>query len=144
MMLLFPVSPRYRLDDELPWLEGIDPSRHYWINVNSNPALTIAIPGLAVDSFEQFREAILRFRALQSGEQMVITRAAAACTIHCISQNCYAIAGEMNGAEVWHLFDQETLESLLMTSHPDWQCAAKDLDLGRRMLTRSWQQSIAA
>lgn len=144
MRPLFPLAPRYRLDDEFPWLEGIDPSRHYWITVNGESTVTLAIPGLSVNSQEEFRQAILRFRALKAGEQMQLTRAASFCTIHCISQNCYAIELPVEGAMAWHLFDQETLESLLMTSHPDWQCSSKDLDLGRRMLMRSLQQSLAA
>lgn len=144
MMPLFPLAPRYRLDDELPWLEGIDPSRHYWLMVNGEAALTIAIPGLAVTSPAEFKAEILRFRALQPGEEMKIQRAASICSIICVSQNCYAIAAEVAGAPVWHLFDHETLESLLRTSHPDWQCAAKDMELGRRMLLRSWETAIAA
>lgn len=143
MAAFFPLAPRYRLDDELPWLEGIDPSRHYWIAVNSTD-LIIAIPGLTVTGREEFRETILRFRALQSGEEMVLQRVSSSFTIHCISQNCYAIAAEVKGAPAWHLFDQETLESLLMTSHPDWQCSPKDVELGRRLLLQSWEQSVAA
>ncbi|HEY9618698.1 MAG TPA: hypothetical protein V6C64_17785 [Microcoleaceae cyanobacterium] len=138
------LAPRYRLDDELPWLEGIDPSRHYWIAVNSDLSQMVAIPGLAAASFTQFRATILNFRAMQPGDQITIMRPAAQCTIHCIRQNCFAIAAEINHAPVWHLFDQETLESLLMTSHPDWQCSPQDVDLGRRMLMRSWQQTAAA
>lgn len=141
MQPFFPLAPRYRLDDQMPWLEGIDPSRHYWIRINGEVA--IAIPGLAVSSFGEFKTVMRRFRALQPGEQMTLTRAAGCCTIHCVSQNCYAIATEVNGAPVWHLFDQETLDSLLMTSHPDWQCAAKDVDLGRRLLMRAFEQSAA-
>ncbi|MBF2026200.1 MAG: hypothetical protein IGS48_05445 [Oscillatoriales cyanobacterium C42_A2020_001] len=144
MTPLFPLAPRYRLDDELPWLEGIDPSRHYWLMVNGDAALTVAIPGLAVFSQEEFKQAILGFRALQPGGQMEIQRAANRCVIICISQNCYALEAEVLGATVWHLFDQETLESLLRTSHPDWKCAPKDVELGRRSLLRSWAQSIAA
>jgi hypothetical protein len=41
MTELFTLSPRYRLDDELPWLEGIDPSRHYWIRVNGERKITV-------------------------------------------------------------------------------------------------------
>jgi hypothetical protein len=75
---------------------------------------------------------------------MELSRVASTCTIHCISQNCYAIATEIAGAPIWHLFDQETLESLLMTGHPDWKCSPKDVDLGRRMLARSWNLKVAA
>ncbi|UIE37168.1 hypothetical protein [Leptodesmis sichuanensis] len=144
MLQLFPLAPRYRLDDEQPWLEGIDPSRHYWIRVNGHADLIVAIPGLAFSTMDAFRETILAFRSLQPGETMALSRVASTCTIHCISQNCYAIATEIAGAPIWHLFDQETLESLLMTGHPDWKCSPKDVDLGRRMLARSWNLKVAA
>ncbi len=143
MMPLFPLVPRYRLDDDHPWLEGIDPSRHYWLMVNGDTSQVVAIPGLTVASAEEFKAAILQFRALQPGEEMQIQRAADRCTLICISQNCYAIATDVDGAPVWHLFDQESLESLLRTSHPDWRCAPRDVELGRRLLTRSWA-AIAA
>lgn len=143
-MPLFPLAPRYRLDDELPWLEGVDPSRHYWLKVNGDEALTIVIPGLAVASIEAFKTEVLRFRALQPGEEMEIRRAANHCSVICVSQNCYAIATEIAGAPVWHLFDQESLESLLRTGHPDWKCSAKDMELGRRRLMQSWSVSAAA
>jgi len=144
MLPPFPLAPRYRLDDELPWLEGIDPSRHYWLKVNGDTSMTTAIPGLATSEFADFRAAILAFRALQPGQAMQIQRVASECTIHCISNNCYAIAATINAADVWHLFDKETLESLLMTSHPDWQCAPKDIELGRRLLVSNWERAIAA
>ncbi|KAF3890947.1 MULTISPECIES: hypothetical protein [Nostocales] len=139
----FCLSPRYRLDDELPWLEGIDPSRHYWIAVNGDTNLIVAIPGLTVSSIDELKHFLREFRALQPQERMTLTRLASACTIYCISSNCYAIEREINGAVVWHLFDQETLESLLRTAHPDWQCASKDLELGRSLLMRSFQQTAA-
>jgi hypothetical protein len=66
-----------------------------------------------------------------------LARAASSCTIHCVSLNCYGVEAEINNAPVWHLFDQETLDSLLMTAHPDWQCAPKDIELGRKLLLRS-------
>jgi hypothetical protein len=141
MKALFCLSPRYRLDDESPWLEGIDPSRHYWLAVNGDRNLTVAIPGLMVSSKNQLRQTIGKFRSLQPGEQMTLTRIASACTIHCVSPNCYAIEADINGATVWHLFDQETLDSLLMTAHPDWQCAPSDLELGRKLLLRSLQEA---
>lgn len=144
MMPLFPLTPRYRLDDEHPWLEGIDPSRHYWIRVNGDADRVAAIPGLVVTSQDEFKTMVLAFRALQVGEELTITRAAQRCTILCVSQNCYAIATEYDGAPVWHLFDQESLESLLRTSHPDWRCAARDVELGRRLLSQSWASTIAA
>ena len=140
----FILSPRYRLDDESPWLEGIDPSRHYWISVNSDAGFEVAIPGLCVSSRQEWKQSIRQFRSLQPGEQMDLVRIANRCTIHCISDNCYAIAADVAGAPVWHLFDKETLDSLLMTSHPDWQCAPKDMDLGRQLLARSLQQVKAA
>lgn len=135
------LSPRYRLDDELPWLEGIDPSRHYWIAVNGDKNLTVAIPGLTVSSITELKQSIREFRALQPGEQMTLARVASACTIHCVSSNCYAVEAQINDAWIWHLFDQETLDSLLMTAHPDWQCAPKDIELGRKLLMRSFQQA---
>ncbi|MBD0343768.1 MAG: hypothetical protein ICV63_02800 [Coleofasciculus sp. Co-bin14] len=140
----FILSPRYRLDDESPWLEGIDPARHYWIAVNGNADVKVAIPGLSVSSLKEWKQAIRQFRSLQPGEQMELVRIASSCTIHCISFNCYAIATEVVGAAVWHLFDQETLDSLLMTAHPDWQCAPKDIDLGRQLLARSLEKVSVA
>jgi len=143
MTQLFALSPRYRLDDELPWLEAIDPSRHYWIAVNGDNSTITAIPGLIVSSFDEFKQAIRQFRALQAGEQMTIARAASSCTVRCISSNCYAISAKLNGAAVWHLFDRETLESLLMTAHPDWQCSPKDIEMGRQLLAKSFQKVFA-
>lgn len=143
MKASFCLSPRYRLDDELPWLEGIDPSRHYWIKVNGESSLTVAIPGLLVSSMDEIKQAMKQFRSLQPGEQMTLERVASNCTIHCISSNCYAIETEVLGAPVWHLFDEETLDSLLMTAHPDWQCAFSGMELGRRLLVSSLQQATA-
>lgn len=140
----FPLAPRYRLDDESPWLQGIDPSRRYWIDVNSSPTHRVSVEGLVVADFDEFKQTILGFRSLANGEQMQVERICNALTIHCLGENCYAIEGEVAGAPVWHLFDRESLESLLMTAHPDWQCAPKDVDLGRRMLMRSWESAIAA
>jgi hypothetical protein len=143
MTQIFVLSPRYRLDDESPWLEGIDPSRHYWIAVNGDAQRQVTIPGLTVSSLKEWKQNIRRFRSLQAGEQMELVRIASSCTIYCISDNCYAIEGEVANAKVWHLFDKETLDSLLMTAHPDWQCAPKDIDLGRQLLARSLQQVAA-
>ena len=139
MEAFFCLSPRYRLDDESPWLEGIDPSRHYWIKVNGDKNLTVALPGLMVSSMSELKQAIRQFRFLQPGEKMTLDRIASSCTLHCISVNCYAIESTINNALVWHLFDQESLDSLLMTAHPDWQCAPSDIELGRKMLLRSLQ-----
>jgi hypothetical protein len=141
---LFCLSPRYRLDDELPWLQGIDPSRHYWIAVNGDINATIAIPGLVVYSIGELKQAIQQFRSLQPGEKMIVNRIASACTIYCVSPNCYAVEDKIDDAPVWHLFDQESLDSLLMTAHPDWQCAPSDIDLGRRLLMRSLQQTTVS
>lgn len=144
MMQIFPLTPRYRLDDELPWLKGIDPSRHYWIAVNGDDRLTIALPGLSISSLEEFKAAIRQFRNMQPGSMIQLVRPASTCMLYCISHHCYAMETELQGAKVWHLFDQETLESLLMTAHPDWQAAPSDVELGRRTLTKSWEQAIAA
>jgi hypothetical protein len=137
------LSPRYRLDDESPWLVGIDPSRHYWIQVNGNSNLTIVIPGLLISSMDEMKRVMKQFRSLQPGEQMILERVANTCKIFCVSSNCYAIETEINHAQVWHLFDEETLDSLLMSAHPDWQCAADDIELGRKLLIRSLQQATA-
>ena len=138
----FILSPRYRLDDESLWLIGIDPSRHYWLRVNGSEH-EVTIPGLNVSSLEEWKQAILKFRSLQPGEEMEIERAYDSCKVHCVSANCYAIATKINNASVWHLFDRETLQSLLMTSHPDWQCAPQDVELGRKLLARSFAQVTA-
>jgi len=143
-MTSLPLAPRYRLDDESVWLEGIDPARHYWLWVNGDRSLSVALPGLSPTALEEFGQALRRFRSLHAGERAQIRGAMGVLTIHCISGNCYAIAAEVQGAPVWHLFDQEALESLLMTAHPDWQCSEADLALGRRLLARSWQQPTAA
>jgi hypothetical protein len=143
MEAFFCLSPRYRLDDELSWLEGIDPSRHYWIRVNGDKNLTVALPGLLVSSKNELKPIMERFRSLKPQEQMKLSRIADFCTIYCISHNCYAVEAKINGAPVWHLFDRETLDSLLMTAHPDWQCAPKDIDLGRRLLLRSLEKVAA-
>ena len=144
MTQLFCLSPRYRLDDESPWLEGIDPARYYWIAVNGDAANAVGIPGLMVSSLRELKQVIHQFRGLQPGEQMTLVRTANTCTIHCVSPNCYGVEAEMNQSQVWHLFDQETLESLLMTAHPDWQSSSKDVELGRKMVARSFQQSLVA
>jgi hypothetical protein len=130
------LSPRYLLDD-CDWLEGIDPSRHYWLQINGDPRNSVQIPGLVVSGIEELRETLGQFRALQSSESLKIERIAQTLTIHCIGSNCYAIEGAIDGAEVWHLFDRESIESLLMSAHPDWIPSEKDIELGRRMLLRS-------
>ncbi len=140
----FILSPRYRLDDQLPWLEGVDPSRRYWIAVNGNQELQVVIPGLCVSSIEELKEVILQFRSLQPQEKMTIERVVGGCSIQCISENCYAIQGRVNGALTWHLFDKETIENLLMTSHPDWIPSPKDLELGRKALEIAFEQPAYA
>jgi hypothetical protein len=142
MQPLFPLAPRYRLDDEQPWLEGIDPARNYWIRINGEEAQTVVIPGLLASSFAEFRTVIQQFRSLQPGAQMKLGRGATTVLLHCISNNCYAV--EVQGAAVWHLFDEETLDSLLMTAHPDWICSEKGIELGRRMLLNSLAHTLAA
>lgn len=146
MTPLITLSPRYRLDDQSPWLLGIDPTRHYWIAVNGDTATqtnAIAVPGLLVSSLNEFKQSIRAFRALQPSESMQLQQVVSGCTIYCISFNCYAVEVETDASPVWHLFDRETLESLLMTAHPDWQCAPRDLELGRQMLVRSLESVVA-
>lgn len=140
----FILAPRYRLDDESIWLEGIDPSRHYWILVNGEPQIQANIAGVMVSSVEELKDIVKRFRCLQPQEKMTIERIAGSCTIHCLGTNCYGIEGEVNGAIAWHLFDRETIEMLLRTSHPDWIPSPQDLELGRRLLSRTFQQPAYA
>ncbi|WP_416669178.1 hypothetical protein [Egbenema bharatensis] len=143
MHSLFPLSPRYRLDDELPWLVGVDPVRRYWINVNGDESQVVTIPGL-LTSVTEFKRTVLAFRALLPGETLTLSTYSTPTQIYCIAENCYAIAGEVNGAAIWHLFDQETIESFLMTAHPDWQCSPEDVELGRNHLLRSFEQAAVA
>ena len=139
------LSPRYTLDDESPWLVGIDPVRRYWIQVNGADSLKIAIPGLIVSSIEEFKNAVLGFRQLEEGEQLTLsTFGDEDLTIQCVAANLYAIAYPINEAEAWHLFDRETVEAFLLTAHPDWQCSPKDVALGRDLLLQSWHQPAVA
>lgn len=140
----FILSPCYRLDDTSPWLEGIDPSRHYWVNVNGDSHLQIVIPGLNVSSKEELRDVIMSFRAIKPGEKRKIERVNGKFTLHCVSANCYAIEYRVMGALTWHLFDKETVESLLMASHPDWIPSPKDVELGRNQLERAFMQPAYA
>ncbi len=144
MTSAFILSPRYRLDDDSVWLQGIDPSRRYWLWVNGDPATSVIVPGLCVVSVSEFREIMLRFRGLQPQQMLKIERIIGICTIHCLSANCYAIEGRTNGALTWHLFDKETLEGLLMTSHPDWVPSYQDLELGRKALQLAFEQPAYA
>lgn len=136
MLEAFVLSPRYSLD-AANWLEGIDPSRHYWLWVNGDQQVQVIIPGLIVSSIEELRAVIGQFRSLQPGESLKLSRIVGSCKIHCVSSNCYAIEGRVESALVWHLFDRETMDSLLMSAHPDWLLSEKDLELGRRALMRS-------
>ena len=136
----FTLASRYRLDDESAWLLGIDPLRRYWIAVNGDPETTVSLQGLAVNCLEEFQVAILAFQDLNSGDELEIAGPTGAITIHCVTDNCYGLIDRIDGAEVWHLFDQETLESLLMTAHPDWRCAPRDLELGRKLIQGALSQ----
>lgn len=141
---LFPLAPRYRLDDDSAWLRGIDPARRYWLWINGDREVCTTVPGFSASSFEAFKHTILQFRALQPGESLNIGRVVEGAIVRCISSNCYALATTHNDAPVWHLFDGEALESLLMTAHPDWQCAPSDLELGRDWVEQLFAQSVAA
>ena len=138
----FTVIPRYQLDDQLPWLEGVDPLRNYWIAVNSDRAFTVTLTGLKADSWDEFKQFMRRFRSLQPGESIKLGNSDE--EVICVSPNCYAYASDVDNAPVWHLFDEESIDSLLMTAHPDWQCSQKDLLLGRSQLEASWQTTVAA
>ncbi|MFQ4137162.1 hypothetical protein PGN35_012675 [Nodosilinea sp. PGN35] len=135
------LAPRYRLDDESPWLKGIDPLRRYWICVNGDPRSLRVLPGLAAQSEAAFQQAMHGFSSLAIGQELTLPAGMGdRLTIYCVAQNCYAIADGSTGAEVWHLFDGESLESLLLTAHPDWQCAPEHLNLGRMLLTAAFRQ----
>ncbi|MEM9121132.1 MAG: hypothetical protein AAGD09_25115 [Cyanobacteria bacterium P01_F01_bin.56] len=140
----FPLVPRYRLNDEQTWLVGIDPLRRYWLLVNGDEAKPIILPGLSTSDFDQFRKAILAFRSLSAGDTLDLpTATGAVLTIKCASKNCFVIDFEVDGYLATHFFDQESLESLLMTSHPDWQCAPHHQELGKQILSLSWHQPTA-
>lgn len=140
----FPLVPRYRLDDDQSWLVGIDPLRRYWLLVNGDEATPVILPGLSVDEFDVFRDAILTFRSLTAGETLSLpTAIGGELMIRCVSKNCYVIDTDVNGYPATHLFDQESLESLLMTAHPDWKCAPHHQELGRHMISCSWEQPDA-
>ena len=141
---LFPLAPRYRLDDDSVWLEGIDPSRHYWIAVNGCSDVVDTIPGAIAASHEQFKQLVRNFRAMVPGDRIMLKRATSGASVYCISLNCFAIESAVNDAPVWHLVDAETIESFLMTASPDWQCSQKGLELGRKQLLQSWTKPTAA
>ncbi|MGK7944897.1 MAG: hypothetical protein AB4058_10560 [Microcystaceae cyanobacterium] len=140
----FILAPRYRLDDESSWLEGVDPCQYYWIWVNGDPQVSVVIPGLCVSNKQELKTVIKQMRSLQSGEMMRIQRAADSFVLHCVGDNCYGIEGQVQGALVWHLFDQEALESLLMTSHPDWLPSTQGMELGRKRLNQAFVQPAYA
>ena len=138
-------TPRYTLDDESPWLLGIDPVRRYWINVNGEKSVAITIPGLLIPSLETLQEAIRSFRSLPVGATLTLpTFTSERLTIHHPMENIYAIPHSVEGRNAWHIFDRETVESFLLTAHPDWQCAPQDLTLGRDLITQAWEHSTVA
>ncbi len=145
--IMFPklsLAPRYRLDDESTWLQGIDPLRRYWIEVNGDETTVRVLPGLSAQDFHTFKQAILSFRGLEVGQEVTLpAEFGHELTIACVAENCYAVTDDSTAAPVLHLFDRESLESLLMTAHPDWQCAPQHLTLGRSRLTAAWGQSVA-
>ena len=138
------LAPRYRLDDDSSWLLAIDPVRRYWIAINGDERLSTEIAGLLTSDQQKFREVILQFRALTPGLTLSLPTYREETSIYCVATNCYAIADEVSGAEVWHLFDRETLESLLMTAHADWIPNTKDLERSRQLLSKSWEKSLVA
>ena len=136
--------PRYRLDDDSSWLLAIDPVRCYWIATNGDERLSTEIAGLLTSDKQTFREVILQFRALTSGETLNLPTYREETQIYCVATNCYAVVGEVAGAEVWHIFDRESLESLLMTAHSDWIPNPKDIERSRQLLSKSWKKSLVA
>ena len=141
----FPLVPRYRLDDEQAWLVGIDPLRRYWLLVNGDEATPVILPGLSASDFDIFRDAILTFRGMAAGDTLKLpTALGSELIVTCVSRNCFVIDTDVNGHPATHLFDQESLESLLMTAHPDWRCAPHHRELGRQTLSLSWDKPAAA
>jgi hypothetical protein len=139
------LAPRYRLDDESPWLKGIDPLRRYWITINGEQGFTSVLPGLKTPDFDSFCQAIRSFRNLTIGAVLTLpTDMGQDITIHCVAENCYAIEDATTPNPVWHLFDYESVESLLMTAHPDWRCAPEHLELGRSLLSVAFSQPAVA
>ena len=141
----FSVTPRYTLDDESTWLVGIDPVRRYWFKINGESDETIQIPGLMSTSLDIIKQAVQGFRTSQPGMTLTFpTATGEPLKIYHVADNLYAIPSAVEGAAVWHLFDRETIESFLLTAHPDWQCAPQDVALGRTLLFQSWEQPSAA
>ena len=138
------LSPRYFLDDDSPWLVGIDPVRRYWIRVNGDPSRTIAVPGLSIASLDEFKNAVLSFRSLEIGEILALpTFTTEPLVIQNLADNLYAISHPVEGASTWHLFDRETVESFLLSAHPDWKSSPQDIALARNLVLQSWQQASA-
>lgn len=141
MSNLFPLSPRYRLDDEDTWLIGIDPIRRYWLAVNGDETLQTVIPGLDSEDLAAFRNAVLSFRDMGAGDSIQFpTKVGLPLTVNCVAKNCFLLEGDVNGHPACHLLDCESLESLLMTAHPDWVCAPQHKALGSKLLSLSWDQ----
>ena len=141
MSKFFPLVPRYRLDDEQAWLIGIDPLRRYWFSANGDETMPVTLPGFSTDEFAAFREFILAFRSMGAGDSIQLPTAIhTVLVVKCVSKNCFIVEGDVNGFPASHVFDQETLESLLMTAHPDWRCAPHHEDLGRQSLSLSWEK----
>ncbi len=138
------LAPRYRLDDDSSWLLARDPVRRYWIAINGDKRLSTEIAGLLTSDQQKFREVILQFRALTPGLTLSLPTYREETAIYCVAANCYAIVGEASGAEVWHIFDRESLESLLMTADADWIPNTKDLERSRQLLSKSWEKSLVA
>ena len=138
------LTPRYRLDDDFSWLLAVDPLRRYWIAVNGNNCLSTEIAGLLTSEPQELREIILQFRALNPGETLKLPTYREETLIYCVATNCYAIVSEVAQAEAWHIFDRETLESLLMTAHSDWIPNPKDVERSRQLLSQSWNKSLVA
>ena len=138
------LSPRYCLDDVSPWLVGIDPVRRYWIWVNGDSSQTMVVPGLSIASLDEFTGAILNFRSLEIGETLALpTFTTKPLVVQYLADNLYAISHAVEGASTWHLFDRETVESFLLSAHPDWKSSPQGIDLGRDLLLQSWQQPSA-
>ena len=145
MQTMLALVPRYTLDDESTWLTGIDPVRRYCIQLNGESSVMLKIPGLMTASFEALKGSIQAFRSLRPGASMSLpTFTRDNLTIHYLAEDFYAIPHSVNGLPAWHLFDRETIESFLLTAHPDWQCAPQGIAMGRDVLSQSWAQPSAA
>jgi hypothetical protein len=142
-MVPFSLTPRYRLEDS-DWLQGIDPVKHYWIAINGDSNYTAAIAGLEITSSEGLRQLLWQLRRMRSGEQIQVNYRLRSLSVYCVNPTCFALQASFRGAPVWHLFDPATLENLLKTSHPEWQCTQSDIELGRNLLKSCWEQGLVA